>query len=303
MDYLIDEYIRSKMVNQRKYKRFKSKVHLLKRFEEFLGDRDLKEIGVKEAQEYQGWIIQYGEDYSPSTVIEYISAVSKFFNYLKNRGILFENPFKSIKKVKLNKKIPRNILNEKDMDSLLSVLRDWNKGRFLNHRVTLYRMHVIAELMYSTGLRVHEVARLKVGDIDLRNRVVHVREGKGGFSRAAILNDYATDVLDMYINRIREFTFNRRNSDNRDLLFCLKESTCEKFVNNNLKRVTESNRLRSITSHGFRHALGYHLLRSGCSIRHIKEILGHKSLKNTEIYTKVDKDDLKRVLNQYHPRS
>jgi integrase/recombinase XerC len=55
-------------------------------------------------------------------------------------------------------------------------------------------------------------------------------------------------------------------------------------------------------SHGFRHALGYHLLRAGCNIRHIQSILGHRQLRNTEIYTKVENEDLKHVVDACHPR-
>jgi len=57
-----------------------------------------------------------------------------------------------------------------------------------------------------------------------------------------------------------------------------------------------------ITSHGFRHSLGTHLLRSGCDMRHIQVILGHEALSTTQIYTKVDKEDLKKSLDAFHPR-
>ena len=57
------------------------------------------------------------------------------------------------------------------------------------------------------------------------------------------------------------------------------------------------------SSHGFRHALGYHLLRAGCDVRRIKEILGHERIATTEIYTEVDREDLRSVLDTYHPRA
>ena len=73
-------------------------------------------------------------------------------------------------------------------------------------------------------------------------------------------------------------------------------------LNNFLNKESEKLGLGHFSSHNFRHALGYHLLRSGCDIRYIQGILGHKELNTTQIYTKVDKDDLKEVLEQYHPR-
>ena len=57
-----------------------------------------------------------------------------------------------------------------------------------------------------------------------------------------------------------------------------------------------------ITSHTFRHALGYHLLRAGCPLRQIQEMLGHEQIKDTEIYTKVDEREVQEVLDEYHPR-
>jgi site-specific recombinase XerD len=60
--------------------------------------------------------------------------------------------------------------------------------------------------------------------------------------------------------------------------------------------------LPEFTSHGFRHCVGYHLLRAGCQVRYIQEILGHEHIQSTEVYTKIDKENLKAVLDQYHPR-
>lgn len=146
------------------------------------------------------------------------------------------------------------------------------------------------------------ITKLEIGDINLFTGSVLVRAGKGGFSRTAILNDYARGVLNIYITRMRDLTFTKRNRPNNHLLFGMKPSYFEKYVNESLLKATNYLGLNKITSHGFRHAVGYHLLKSGCDIRHIQEVLGHKSLKNTEIYTKVDREDLKKTLNMYHPR-
>lgn len=306
IDRLIAEYIESEEINPKKYKRLIVRKHHLNSFKEFLGYRVVEDIRLKEVIEYQGWLIERGRgndiEYSSSTINEYISAVSNFYDYLKSTNVVFENPFKSLKKLRLDKKIPRNILSEKDMDKLLRYFREWNKEPHLKRKTSLYKMHVITELMYSTGLRVHEVSNLTIDDINLSGGSLLVREGKGGFTRSAVLNDYTSQVLKHYINEMREVIFTRRNIANSDLLFGLKEGYLKKYVNECLLKATLSLGLPKVTSHGFRHALGYHLLRSGCSLRHIQTILGHKNIRNTEIYTKVDKKDLKKVLNQYHPR-
>lgn len=302
----ITDYIESEKINPKLHKRLLNKAYLLNELKEFLNDRDANGVGVKEALEYQGWLFEKGKqqdlNYSPSTINEYMTTASNFYDYLKEENIVFTNPFKSIKRQRLEKKIPRNILNEKDMDRLLSYYRDWNKVSNLKDRASLYKMHVICELMYSTGLRVQEVSNLKLEDINLNNGTVQVKEGKGGFNRTAILNDYSKEVLRIYIDSMRDITFTTRNKANGDYLFGLGSGYFEKYVNECLLKASKNLKLKTVTSHGFRHAVGYHLLKSGCDIRNIQEILGHKRLRNTEIYTKVDKEDLRKILNKYHPR-
>jgi integrase/recombinase XerD len=303
---LLDDYIRSEELNPKKHIRLISRKTHFNSFIEFLDGRKVEDIHYKEALEYQGYIIErgnnYKEEYSASTINGYILAISGFYDYLESRNLVFNNPFSTMKRLRLDKNIPRNILSDNNMAKLLNYFRDWNKELNLKRRVSLYKMHVISELMYSTGLRVHEAGKLMVEDIKLFTGYVTVREGKGGFSRKAILNDYAKSVLNIYITRMRELTFTKRNLPNKDLLFGMTSVYFEKYVNESLLKATLYLGLNKITSHGFRHAVGYHLLKSGCDIRHIQEVLGHRSLKNTEIYTKVDREDLRKILDKFHPR-
>lgn len=306
IDTLIEEYFKSEEINPKHHKRLLSRKNQLYKFIEFLSGKGLDEVIVKDALEYQGWLIRNGNTdgskYSSSTIRGYIVSISGFYNYLKSINVVYENPFKSVKRLRIDRTIPRNILTEKNMSTLLEYYRNWNNEKHLKKRKSLYRMHLISELMYSTGLRVNEVAKLKVTDIDLSNKTLFVKEGKGGFSRTAILNEYTKDILSIYINQMREITFTQDNRENGNLLFGLSEDSFKKCVNVSLEKATNTLGLKKMTSHGFRHALGYHLLRSGCNIRYIQSILGHKNLRNTEIYTKVDKEDLKKVLQKYHPR-
>jgi site-specific recombinase XerD len=94
---------------------------------------------------------------------------------------------------------------------------------------------------------------------------------------------------------------NRRGLSGR--LFGTGKAQLMSFVNRELKRVSAAAGLPLITSHTFRHAVGFHLLRAGCNIRHIQALLGHAKLKTTEVYTKIDKEDLRNVIDKYHPRS
>lgn len=264
------------------------------------------EVGVKEALAFQGWVIETGrldgEPYQSSTVRNYLKAASSFYEFLKAQRLILENPFKQIRRVREEKTLPRNILKEEQMETLLTALSHYDGEKGVKNQITMYKVHIIAELMYSSGLRISEVASLEECDIDFIKGIIHVREGKGGYLRVAWLNDYAKEILYLYVTELRDLIFTSWHEENNHLLFSTPWFSLEKLVNKTLKKISDRLQLGHFTSHGFRHALGYHLLRAGCNIRYIQEILGHKSLKNTEVYTKVDREDLKEVLDNFHPR-
>jgi site-specific recombinase XerD len=267
----------------------------------------LQGLRVKEALNYQGWLIETGKikggKYSNRSINDYITTATNFYNYLKRKKLIHSNPFQDIRRPRNEFKIPKNILREKQIDELLKELTKYDEcNKDFKSKKNKYRVHVISELMYATGLRISEVSNLKIEDIDFERGLVKVVEGKKGETRLAIMNDYAKEVLRLYIHEIRELVFNEWNKDN-DRLFKTGKDCLEKLVNNILKKTSLKLSLPVITSHGFRHALGFHLLRSGCDIRYIQAILGHKRLTDTEIYTKVEKEDLKEVLDKYHPRT
>jgi integrase/recombinase XerC len=285
-------------------KDLKSRVPKLFDFLDEAGE-DLYSFAVPQALDYQLWLIETGrkdgQPYSTRSIHAYLTAAGSFFEYLKESGLVMGNPFKEIRKIRNEKKLPELFLKEKETSCLLDELEHFDGEESLKRQVRKYKLHVICELLYSTGLRISEAAALRVEDIDLIRGIVSVHCGKGGFSRKALLNDYCRMILSIYIQSIRPLILTQRSYEK--LLF---GTACwesfGRFVNKGLKEYTEKQNLPPLRSHGFRHALGYHLLRAGCPIRSIQEILGHKKLTNTEVYTKVDKEALKEVLDRYHPR-
>jgi site-specific recombinase XerD len=171
----------------------------------------------------------------------------------------------------------------------------------MRKKILHYKVHVIAELQYSTGLRIGEVAEIKEEDIDFDKSMIWVRKGKGLKSRMVFLNDYARMVLKFYVEEMKELVSGNYSRKNEGI-FGAGGSRLRENMRNVLNPVMKKLDYDPISSHGFRHALGFHLLRAGCDIRYIQEILGHKSIGTTEIYTKIDKEDLKKVLDDFHPR-
>ena len=223
----------------------------------------LHDLGVSEASGFQGFLLARknakGFRLSGRTVHAYLSAASSFYDYLKRRGVVLSNPFADMRKVRLEKTVPRNIPKVKDMDVLLSALSSFER-KPLKTMISRYRLHVICELLYATGLRISEAAALVPADIDLEQRIVQVRDGKGGATRIAFLNEFSAGVLQVFLSGLREKTFSRWHD--RRLLFGLGHERLGKFVNESLQNLCSELDLHPVTCHAFRHALGFHLLKS-----------------------------------------
>lgn len=267
---------------------------------------DFLRLRITDAQEFQQYLATITDEegtvhYSMVTVSTMVDRVRRFYEYLRKKKLLHENPFSEIQTIKRKKTLPRNILHEEEMATFLRHLREFWKGRTLIERRQLYRAHVLGELMYSTGARINEVMKIKPADIDFLRSTVRVRDDKTGKSRECILNEYAGKVLRLYLDEMREYAL-VPNVWRGDALFGAEPSLVIWF-NGILTKMSAKLGLPKVTTHHFRHALGFHLLRAGCDIRYIKEFLGHEELGTTQIYTKVEKGDLKNVIDQFHPRS
>lgn len=293
------EYLTIEGLSRRTVYQYKN--YILK-FIEYLEDRrlDFIEVRVKEAQEYQGWILEKEKHLSSGTVLNILKSTVSFYKYLQVKKLVYTNPFLKIKKIKEERKLPSNVLNEKEMQKVLKEIRKFEEEKTIKGKVRRYKVHVIAELMYATGMRVSEVAKLTSGNIDLEAGVIKLEGVKNERVRLCFLNEYAKVVLEQYMKRIKEYTTYRYHTD--ETLFGCKAHRLEIVISMELKKACRKAGVKEISSHGFRHSFGSHLLKAGCSIRYIQALLGHKRLRSTEVYTKIDKEDLKRVIEKYHPR-
>ncbi len=306
---LLAEFLASCRVERRSRQALLGLRHRVPRLFDYLDELSLDLFALKgrEAQGYIGWLsakrtARSDTLLSARTVASYFEAASSFYEYLKHRRRVSSNPFKETKRVRTEKKIPRGLLKETEMEVLLAELERFDQMAHLKAAITRYKVHVVSELMYATGLRVSEVASLRLADIDFGRSMIRVHEAKGGYERLAFLGEFAREVLRVYVDRLRILVSSEWNHRNEALLFGTTWSTFGRILNRELSKTCASLGLPPMRSHGFRHALGYHLLRAGCNIRHIQSILGHRQLRNTEIYTKVENEDLKHVVDACHPR-
>lgn len=267
---------------------------------------DILEVTIREALRYQSYLAEHrdesGEFYTTGTMHNYLKAARSFFEYLRTSERIEENPFMELRYPRLSEHLSRNVLTEAQMGALLRELGRFDELPVWWMRERRYRVHVLAEVLYATGLRISEACSLIDSDFDLANRLVYLREGKGGKPRVAYLTEYAAAVVKRYIETGRAATRHGYMRAMGDRTFGANAGRVMSVMNRELETVCVSLGLPVITSHGFRHSLGTHLLRSGADMRYIQAILGHECLGTTQIYTHVDKEDLKKSLDQHHPR-
>ena len=226
---------------------------------------------------------------SRNTMLRKIAALRSFTHYLLEQDRLKQNPFKLLPAPKREKLLPR-FLTEDEVDRLLETAGD--KGRFAARNRALF------ELIYSSGLRRSEVTELKINDVDHFNGVVKVL-GKGNKERIVPLTDEA-------LKAIREYLSTRPNPKGNDALFLNKNGT--PLTGDGLAYIfkhlaIQSGVARRVSPHSVRHSFAPHLLNNGCDLRSLQEMLGHKNLSTTQVYTHVSLEKLKDVYQHAHPKN
>ena len=199
-----------------------------------------------------------------------ISALKCLFERALNRPSCVHIP-----RPRKERKLP-NILSKEEVLKLLKAVCN------PKHRAMLM-------LTYSAGLRVGEVVRLQVSDIDRHRRMIHVRQGKGRKDRYVMLSQAAEKAVDVYsqaFNPTKWLFPGQRNGRH------LTERTVEKVVHQACKRAGIT---KEAAVHTLRHSFATHLLENGTDLRYIQELLGHQSPKTTEIYTHVSKKNIASI--------
>ena len=266
-------------------------------------------IKVKQAQDFQSHLMSLLDDegkikYSKYSVSGAVCGMSAFYDFLKGRNLVYSNPFLLVKKIKRKKGIPKDLPNEEDMNNLLSHLSCFWKGSNVFEKRQFYRAYLVVELLYSTGMTVTELKKVKLNDVDLKKNIVTVTDSHIG-KRDCILNEYTSHLLKIYIEKVRPCFFAGSNykagQNDLNLLFgCSTE--LPRTVNRIIKKACESLKMPQLVVKNIRFVVGYHLVRGGADIRYIQEIIGHKNLDTTSLFLKVEKEGLKNVLDTFHPR-
>lgn len=261
----------------------------LRRFAEFCKKRNPGSEPHITKLEIRAYLAELqGKNKSRATILRKISSLRSFAAYLMERGELKEDPFLLLPLPRKEKRLPR-FLSEGEVGRLLD--ENSLKPRFRE------RDSALLELLYSSGLRRSEAAALNTGDVDFLGGFVRVF-GKGGRERIVPVGSAALEALRQYLGT-------RARSLGGEPLFLnakkgrLTDSGIALIVNRTARQARFA---RPVTAHALRHSFATHLLDHGCDLRSVQEMLGHRNLVTTQIYTHVSLERLKKVYQKSHPR-
>ena len=250
------------------------------------------EIKSAELKGFISWIHDMGMQ--ASTQARIISGVKAFFSFLLLEEIISIDPSALIESPKITRKLP-DTLNILEIDALLTAI-DSSSPQGMRNKA-------IIEVLYGCGLRVSELTDLKISNIFPAIEFIKVT-GKGNKERLVPIGESALKYIAIYLKEVRVHATIKKG--NEDFLFLNRFGA-------KLSRISIFNLIKSlaisagikktISPHTLRHSFATHLIEGGADLRAVQEMLGHASITTTEIYTHLDRDYLKQVIRQFHPRA
>lgn len=236
----------------------------------------------------------HGLGMQASTQARIISGIKAFFAYLVMEEIISIDPSALIESPNITRKLP-DTLNIVEIDALLSAI-DASSTQGMRDKA-------IVEVLYGCGLRVSELTDLKISNIFTQIEFIKVT-GKGNKERLVPIGDSALKYIAIYLNEVRVHANIKKG--NEDYLFLNRFGTKLSRISifNLIKTLAISAGIHKVISpHTLRHSFATHLIEGGADLRAVQEMLGHASITTTEIYTHLDRDYLKQVITQFHPRA
>lgn len=232
--------------------------------------------------------------YAKSSVARRLASMRTFFKFAQREGLAKSNPAKPLRNPRRERTLP-HFLSTDELGTLLNTPPA--------HQAMGLRDRAILETMYSAGLRVSEVVGMNDGDLDLENGIVRIR-GKGRKERLAPLGSFALRAIDAW--RGRRVVCPKSAQGRATPLFVNKFGN--RLTTRSVARMLEKHLQAAgldqrTTPHTLRHSFATHLLDRGADIRSVQELLGHKSLTTTQIYTHVSTAGLLAAYERAHPRA
>ncbi len=261
---------------------------------EYLNERGIGPVdaGLKELSGFVQHLYDMG--LAATSQARVISGIRAFYRFLKLENEIKDDPSALLELPKLARKLPE-FLSIEEINALIDQI-DLSKPDGERNKAML-------ETLYSCGLRVSELVELKISNLFLQDQFIKVI-GKGNKERLVPIGSVAVKHINMYLEKVRvhqnipkgfeDFVFLNKFGKklSRQMVFLIIKDLAAKA---GIKK--------NIGPHTFRHSFATHLIDGGADLRAIQEMLGHASITTTEIYTHLDRNYLRDIVLQYHPRS
>lgn len=266
----------------------------LERYAAWVGEGGLANFRAPTVRELTGYLAYLQEEkLAAPSVARHLVALKMFYRYLRLEGRVDGAAVDLLSSPSLWERIP-HVLSPESIDKLLAAPR--SDDRFY------LRDKALLETLYATGSRASEVAGLKVSDMHLESSFCKCF-GKGSKQRIVPLGQPAVVALGAYLRELRPqliagspgcpwvFVSKAGKPLTREMVWILVK-----------KYVTRAGLNSAISPHTLRHSFATHLLSGGADLRTVQELLGHANIRTTQIYTHVDRDRLRAIHKQFHPR-
>jgi len=265
----------------------------LTQYTTFLDKKGIKTIRTSTRKHITAFLMhQKDHGLSPNSISRGLVAIKVFYRFLTRERIIKEDPTSILDAPKLWRHLPE-ALSIDDVDRLL-------RGPNIRHWMGA-RDKAAIELMYATGMRVSEIVALEMRDLNLDVGFVKC-VGKGQKERIMPVGRKAQTAVDKYLKQVRPKLLKTPPSSGLFLTRLGKKMTRQSFWKI-IKRYAKEARIKTpITPHTLRHSFASHLLERGADLRIVQEMLGHANISTTQIYTHINKERLKKIHKQFHPR-
>ena len=231
--------------------------------------------------------------YTPKGINRKLACLRSYFNFLVREGYVPATPMAEVRSAKTPQHLP-SVLNISDMDEIFAAVQrrmSSDPGNWMT-----VRDWAIVEVFYATGMRLDELVKADIPEIDRENMRMLVT-GKGNKQRYVFLNESSLRALDTYL-KCRPKTHSPAIFLNR-FANRLSRRGVEKIID---KIIDEAGLLHNVSPHTLRHTFATHMLEGGSDLMTIKELLGHASLGTTQIYTNISRQRMREVYDESHPR-
>jgi len=263
-------------------------------FESFLKKNKIKLLQIdKDIIRKYLYYLNQEKKLAPKSISRAISSNRSYWRFLKTEKKVKDNPWQKI----ANPKIPKRILDVANYEEVVSFLDAIKPESPLSKRD-----RAIFEMIYATGMRVGELISLNMADLDLSQNEILVY-GKGSKERIVIIGRVAQEFLEDYIVESRGKLIHNKKTKALFLNNMGQRITARSIERNMKKYLQRAGTKKILTPHSLRHAFASHLLENGADMRSVQELLGHVSLSTTQIYTHLNKEQIKKAFSQFHPRA